>query len=99
MRAAGPLCQAILQRRLLAFDYQGRPRVVASYCHGVTRAGDEVLRAVQVAGSSRSGRFGTGKLWKISEMRSVRLLDDAFVPDDPDYQPDDTAMSKIHCRI
>jgi hypothetical protein len=93
------LCEAIATRKLLAFTYDGHARVVASYCHGLTRAGDEVLRAVQLRGSSRSGSFGKGKLWTVSKMRLVRTLEEAYVPDDPDYEPDDSAMAIIHCRI
>jgi hypothetical protein len=95
----GLLCEAIATKTLLALTYEGHPRVVAPYCHGFTRAGDEVLRAVQLRGSSRSGRFGKGKLWTVSKMRLVRTLDERFVPDDPDYEPDDSAMARIHCRI
>lgn len=95
----GLLCEAIATRKLLAFTYEGHPRVVAPYCHGFTRAGDESLRAVQVRGSSRSGRFATGKLWTISKMRLVRTLEEGFVPDNPDHEPDDSAMVRIHCRI
>jgi hypothetical protein len=95
----GLLCEAIRTRKLLAFTYEGHARGVAPYCHGFTRAGDEVLRAVQVRGSSRSGNFGSGKLWTVSKMRLVRTLDEALVPDDPDYEPNDSAMARIHCRV
>jgi hypothetical protein len=95
----GLLCEAIATRKLLAFAYDGHPRVVAPYAHGFTRAGDESLRAVQVRGSSRSGHFAGGKLWTVSKMRLVRTLEEAFVPDDPDYEPNDSAMVRIHCRI
>ncbi len=93
------LCEAIGTRKLLAFSYEGLARVVAPYCHGFTRAGDEVLRAVQVRGASRSGHFGSGKLWTVSKMRLVRTLEEGFVADDPDYEPNDSAMTRVHCRI
>jgi hypothetical protein len=95
----GLLCQAIQERKLLAFTYDGHARVVAPYGHGVTRLGDEVLRAVQVRGSSRSGRFGSGKLWTVAKMRLVRTLDETFVADDPEYEPNDSAMARVHCRV
>jgi hypothetical protein len=95
----GLLCEAITTRKLLAFTYEGHPRVVAPYCHGFTRAGDEVLRAVQVRGGSRSGTFGTGKLWSISKMRLVRTINEGYTADDPDYEPDDPSMERIHCRV
>ncbi len=93
------LCEAIRTRKVLAFTYEGHARVVAPYCHGFTRADHEVLRAVQLRGSSRSGHFATGKLWTVSKMRLVRTLDEGFVADDPDYEPNDSAMASIHCRI
>jgi hypothetical protein len=85
--------------KVLAFTYDGHARVVAPYCHGFTRRGDEVLRAVQLRGSSRSGRLASGKLWSVSKMRLVRTLEESFVADDPDYEPNDSAMARIHCRI
>jgi hypothetical protein len=93
------LCDAISKRKLLAFTYDGLPRVVAPYCHGFTKAGDEVLRGVQVRGSSRSGHFVSGKLWTVSKMRLVRTLEEGYEPDDPSYEPNDSAMTRIHCRV
>jgi hypothetical protein len=83
---------------LLAFDYDGRPRIVAPYAHGFKR-GAEVLRAIQVGGSSRSGTFDFGKMWTVSRMKTMRLTGASFVADDPRYNPDDSGMDSIHCRI
>lgn len=93
------ICKAIRSRVLLEFDYSGLHRVVAPYCHGFTRRGAEVVRAVQIRGSSRSGGLGFGKLWTVTGMRHVQTSGEAFVADDPDYNPSDTAMLRIHCRI
>lgn len=92
-------CDAIRARSLLEFDYHGLHRVVAPYCHGVSTRGVEVLRAVQVRGSSASGGFGFGKLWLVPDIVAPRMTDETFVPDDPHYHPDDRAMKTIHCRI
>jgi hypothetical protein len=32
-------------------------------------------------------------------MRLARTLEEAFVADDPDYEPNDSAMARIHCRV
>jgi hypothetical protein len=93
------VCEAIRGRSLLEFEYEGRHRVVAPYCHGISGRGVEVLRAVQVGGSSRSGGFGFGKLWAVGKMTGVRLAPESFLPDDPDYNPDDSGMKQIHCRV
>ncbi len=89
------ICHAVARLCLIAFDYDGVRRVVRPYCHGFTRTGAETLRAVEVGG--RDGRFG--KLWTVAKMQDLRLTDEKFIPDDPDYNPDDSAMVEIHCRV
>jgi hypothetical protein len=93
------ICEAIRRRMLLQFQYHGRSRVVEPYCHGVSTRGVEVLRAIQIRGSSRGGGFGFGKLWVVAEMIDPQITTEAFVPDDPSYNPDDSGMKQIHCRI
>src|SRR5688572_20001012 len=87
--AAAVICSAIQRRLLLEFEYDGRLRVVAPYCHGLSTRGVEVLRAIQIGGASASGAFGLGKLWAVSKMLELRILDRRFTPDDPNYNPDD----------
>lgn len=94
-----PICQAIRSRCLLEFDYDGRHRVVQPYCHGRNKRGREALRAIQIGGDSRSGGLGFGKLWLVDKMQAVRATDRPFAPDDPDYNPEDSAVVEVHCRI
>ena len=93
------VCEAIHKRMLLEFSYHGHARVVAPYCHGISTRDVEVLRAIQVRGTSSSGGLGLGKLWSVAEMVNPRLLSETFVPDDPNYNPNDSAMKQIHCRV
>lgn len=93
------LCVAIAQRRLLEFYYQGHFRIVAPYCHGVSKRGAEALRGVQLRGTSSSGGFGFGKLWRVGEMSKIQMIDETFLANDPNYNADDTAMVRIHCRV
>lgn len=97
--ARDAICRAIRELRLLTFDYNGQARVVAPYCYGLSTRDSEVLRAVQVRGASSSGGFGFGKLWTVAQMKGLRVSDETFVPDDPDYNPDDSAMKHIICRV
>ena len=92
------VCKAIRERHLLEFQYHGKLRIVAPYCHGLSTRGTEVLRAIQVGGAS-SSRMGIGKLWAVADMVAPRILDVPFMPNDPNYNPDDSAMSEIHCRV
>jgi hypothetical protein len=91
------ICAAIRDLVLLEFDYDGLRRVVAPYCHGWTSKG-EVLRAIQVRGASHSRGLGFGKLWAVEKMLNIHLTAESFVPNDPHYNPDDSAMVEIHCR-
>ena len=93
------ICEAIGALRMLEFDYEGRHRVVHPYCHGLTRKGAETLRAVQVNPDSRSGVRGYGKLWTVAKMQNLRLAEETFAANDPDYNPDDTALPEIHCSV
>lgn len=93
------ICQAIQQRRKLIFDYKGLRRIVAPYCYGISNTGAAVLRAVQVGGSSSSGGYGFGKLWTVSEMSALALSEEHFVADDPKYNPNDSAMKRVICRV
>jgi hypothetical protein len=92
-------CKAIRELRRIAFEYDGLERVVEPYCFGLSTQRNEVLRAVQVGGASRSNSLGIGKLWKVARIRNPRLLEEKFAPDDPDYNPDDKGMLEIHCRV
>jgi hypothetical protein len=93
------ICDAIRKRLLLEFRYHGLPRIVEPYCHGISTRGVEVLRGVQVGGSSNSGGFGFGKLWAVADMTALRMTAETFPADDPHYHPDDSGMQSIHCRI
>jgi hypothetical protein len=99
MRRTSFICQAIAKRALLQFHYHDRLRVVAPYCHGVSTRGVEVLRAIQVRGESGSSGFGFGKLWTVAEMVDPRILEETFAADDPNYNPNDSGMKSIHCRV
>ena len=93
------ICEAIAARQMRDFDYGGYRRLVAPYCHGFTRNGAETLRAVQVSSDSRSGGRGFGKLWTVAKMQNLRVAVETFDPDDPDYNPNDTALLEIHCCV
>lgn len=93
------ICKAISQRRLLQFNYGGSLRVVAPYCHGISHAENESLRAIQVRGDGSRPKGASGKMWTVTKMSNVTLMDERFEPDDPNYNPDDSAMKIIHCRI
>ena len=97
--ADGTQIWAIGAQRMLEFDYGGSHRVVQPYCHGFTRKGAETLRAVPVSSHGGSSGRAFGKLWTVAKMQNLRLAVETFAPDDPDYNPDDTALPEIHCCV
>jgi len=46
-----------------------------------------------------SGGRGFGKLWTVAKMQNLRVTVETFEPDDPDYNPNDTALLEIHCSV
>jgi hypothetical protein len=93
------ICQAIRQLRKLIFHYNGLQRVVAPYCYGISTRDTEVLRGVQIGGASNSHGYGFGKLWSVSEMTELQLSTEHFEPNDPLYNPNDSAMKRVICRV
>ena len=93
------IVDAIGRRVLLQFRYNGRLRTVEPYCFGVSTAGRDVLRAIEVGGPGSAKPASFGKLWTLSEMSDVSALEKTFTPNDPNYNPNDKGMTRIYCRI
>lgn len=90
---------AIDARSMIRFEYSGGERLVEPYCYGVTRKGNEVLRAYQADGWSESGNPVGWKLFSVKEMSGLRATDIHFAGDRPEYNPDDSAMERIIARV
>ena len=93
------ICSAIQTKRIIAFNYDGGLRKIEPYCHGVTKKGNEVLRAFQISGYSSSGNPIGWKLFSVSKISNLKILDEIFQSKRRDYNPNDPAMSRIFCRI
>jgi hypothetical protein len=93
------LCEAIRKHFLLEFEYDDRLRVVAPYCYGLSTRGEDVLRAIQVRGGSAEGGYGFGKIWTVAKIKKLQMLEEVFVLNDPLYNPQDSAMTRIYCRV
>lgn len=91
------VCQAIASRRLLAFVYDGHPRVAEPHCHGTGAEGQDFMRAYQIGGTSASGELGW-KLFDMARMTGVHLLSNGFAIR-PDFNADDVAMHPVHCCV
>lgn len=91
--------QATAARRLLEFHYDGGRRTVESYCHGVNANGRDLLRAYQVSGFSRSGSPTGWRLFDLGKISGLVVLDGTVTGGRPGYNPSDSDMTMIYCRV
>lgn len=90
--------EAIENRRLLEFRYDGGVRVVEPHCYGITSAGNEGLRAYQVSGHSTSGKMGW-KMFDLANASAITILDQNFDGPRPGYKRNDRQMKRIICQL
>ena len=93
------LCDAIRSRRVIRFNYNGGYRTAEPYCYGISRKGNELLRAFQTGGYSESGNPVHWKLFTVEKMSNITISDEEFSGNRPEYKPADSAMEDIYCNI
>jgi hypothetical protein len=93
------ICDAIRTRRLLRFVYDGYERVVEPHVYGVNSAGNEALSAWLVSGWSKSEPDPGWRMYLVTEMRDVTATAEAFGGARPGYNPDDSRMEQVYCRL
>ena len=93
------ICDAIRARRLLRFVYDGYERVVEPHLYGVNSAGHEAIRAYLVRGWSASETSPGWRMYLIDRMHDVAALAESFDGPRGEYNPDDSQMVRVYCRI
>ena len=93
------ICSAIESRKIIVFNYDGGSRRVEPYCYGISRNGKELLRAYQISGFSRSRNPSGWKLFHVSKIKGVQIINEAFIHNRRDYNPRDSAMERIYCKV
>lgn len=93
------ICNAIRNKQILEFNYDGGIRVVEPFCYGVSTAGFEVLRGFQTGGYSSSGNSLGWKLFRVDEISSIGNTTKKFDGNRPHYNPNDKQMTQIYCHI
>jgi hypothetical protein len=93
------ICDAVAELAVIEFSYRGLSRIAEPYCHGISRAGNEVLRAYQVQGDSESNDPFGWRLYEVNQMSGLRKTDATFEPARLGYNPNDSQMTSIHCKV
>jgi hypothetical protein len=91
---------AINERRLVAFTYEGLPRVIIPAAYGVNHStGNELVRGYQVEGRDATRSVPAWSLFRIDKMSGAHALERRFGANPPDYQRGDKAMDVIRAQL
>jgi predicted DNA-binding transcriptional regulator YafY len=93
------ICDAIQNKRMLSFVYEGYNRVIEPHTHGVDKKGHQALRAYQVTGGSESGEYVGWKMFHVSEIKNIRVLENQFFGPRDGYKRGDKAFDRIQCQL
>jgi len=93
------ISQAIKDRRILTFNYDGYPRTVEPHCHGITTAGNEALRCYQTAGGSSSGHVPGWHMMKVDKIIGLTVSSSVFSGPRDGYSRGDRGMATIYEEI
>ena len=93
------LAQAIEERRVVTFTYDGFLRVVEPFLLGTTTAGRDALRAYQTAGGSRSGKVPEWRVFLLDKIVGLTTCQKQFSGERPLYNPADEGMQAIGAHI
>ena len=92
------LCRAIADKLLVQFKYDGRARIVEPFCCGISTAGNYVLRGFQIRGSDKTKPL-CWRLYELAEISQLSVTQHGYKGKRSDYNSEDTAITKIFCRI
>jgi hypothetical protein len=94
------ICDAIANRHVIRFSYDGHPRTVipAAYGHHHT-TGNEVLRGYQVGGTSSSRTVPLWDLFLIEKMVGYEVTGEQFVDNPPAFARGDKHISPLYCEL
>ncbi len=93
------ICSAIENRQVLAFNYDGYPRVVEPHAYGLSKTGKDMLRAYQVAGESKSDPTLGWRPFLVKKIKNLTILDQTFTGTRPLYNPEDKSMVRVYCCL
>lgn len=93
------ICLAIKNRQYIEFKYDGHPRRVVPFATGShATTGTPVMRGLQVAGSSASGKFDFPKLFELGKMTDFKILDEHFEMPER-FEEGDDHIDPIECEL
>lgn len=93
------ICEAIRQRKIISFYYEGGKRIVEPYTFGYDRKDKPKLRAYQIKGYSSSGKPEGWKLFEVDKVSDIHILNETFTVR-PEYNwSGDKHIPDIICKV
>lgn len=93
------ICDAIKDRSILKFIYDGHFRVVEPYAYGLSLTGIEAIHCYQTEGTSDSGQVRAWKMMAVSEIKSLIVTEEHFSGERDGYTRGDKHMRTIFCEL
>ncbi|MFC1913058.1 hypothetical protein ACFLX7_02545 [Chloroflexota bacterium] len=93
------ICDAIRNRSVLEFTYDGHHRIVEPHAYGLSLRRKEVIRCYQIGGTSCSGEVPAWKLGEVVRIESLVVTKKHFVGERIGYAKGDKSMSTIFCEL
>lgn len=94
------IADAIQNKRVLEFVYDGLSRVVEPHALGCSRAGHELLRCYQIGGESHHPPIPDWRLMTVSKIHSLAVVQNRhFASPRPGYKRGDSAMARIYSQL
>lgn len=92
------IIKAIQNQNVIQLNYDGEQRIIEPHCYGLTTAGNEGLRAFQIAGYSSTGKLGW-KMYDLGKADSITITQNQFEGPRQGYQTGDKGMSEIFAQL
>lgn len=93
------ICDAIRLKHVVRFQYHGGVREVEPYVYGRSSTGDELLRAYQLRGVSRSGGAFGWKMFRVDDISGLSVTFEPFTARRAGYDPADTVIVFVNCQV
>jgi predicted DNA-binding transcriptional regulator YafY len=93
------LIEAISERKVVSFIYDGLSREVEPHACGVFSNGRTMLIGYQVGGASKSNEEPPWRNFSVEKIRSLRKTDAIFRYNRPEYNPHDDRMSPLFAKV
>lgn len=93
------ITQAIANRSVIHFEYNGKQRHVEPQTYGLSTTGNALLRGYERGGAAKFGRSSQFRLFEVAKIGNLTVTDEEFAGARPEHNPQDSAMTEIFATL